>query len=494
MLKFMRQPRYFIFIFFVLLSNSCINKLETNISYQNSNYLATQSAIHYFKTLAVDSTRSADELPTESAPYILGNYLPHWDTGKTIIGNDLYYSEFKLSKEYHYLLFPNYDSDIAAVNLHSRYISIANNDYQTLNQYIITYIPAPNYIDTYRDIVNNDELHCQNWNNFSGVVLFSMLSGHHLAAYQFVDGLCHKRSLLYDTNLSVDQRIDDFLDIMNGISIGIVTSNDTRSDAIFGGTIELIEIVYNTTFPIIIIDVDDDNNTIISNPLEPIIDDRIGGNNNGGNDDEEEKSIREYSEDLFDTKSLTFEEKVKLDEMLKAILDDCMGNKLYEDLVNNNEKIKLSFRSDINNSRFGVSQGTMTIDLTRKYRSDILLHEMMHAHQYINKNTDLINNSVCCEIEAYIASLAFVERTLDSISFINDYQRYCPRYIVDETLLLVYLFPTPGVSINEFHIQIYNSYFNDAAMFYSARYSNKTYQRTDGYTFTKSLIDLSSNC
>lgn len=492
MSRLARYSFYFIISLVCLISNSCTNVI--NIRHPKRDFLATQSAIKYYETYVVKGTRSGNEIPSESAPYTLGDFSPHWDTGITVSGNDLCYSEFNLSKDYHFLLFPNDNSNVAAVNLQSKYISISNNNYQILNQYIVTYIPAPNYITTYSNIVSSGSIDCQNWNNFSGIVLYSMLSGHHLAAYQFVDGQCHKQALLYDTYQSKEQNISDFLNIMDGVKIGIAFQSNTRSDAIYGGTIEVIEFIYNTTFPIFIIDNEDDD-IIISDPLEPIINDTSGGTSNNSSE-EAEKSIREYAEDLFDTTSLSLEDKNELDKMLESIMDDCMGIELYKQLVESNRTIRFTFSSEQINSAFSAQQGVMSITLNRSYRSDVLLHEMMHAYQYIHKYNDFHNNLVCCEIEAYIASLAYIERYMDASTFTETYTQYAPKYIEDEILFLAILMPTQSDPLHEGCIPIYNSWFNDATISYSSRRSNKykTNQPTDGYTFIKSLINLSSNC
>ncbi len=293
-----------------------------------------------------------------------------------------------------------------------------------MSQYIATYIPATHYIPSYQSIIKEESFNSDEWSNFSGFILYTLISGHHVAVYRYDNGICTAGSFLYNQHQSKERNISDFLEILDGATIAVVAKNtSTRSDDIvYGGEIEEIVIIGyhknkpNTT-PIEIIEFSYEEMTI----LDPGFGGLIGGgggasnNNSGGEEKGEEEedplTSEEVREKLFDTSSLTDEEEKELDEMLQEIINDCLGEELCRQLINNKRTIRINFTPESTSHFRPSNTESWLIEINSLDRSDILLHEMIHAYQFYSLNNDKYTESTAnLEVQAYLAMYLYLNR------------------------------------------------------------------------------------
>lgn len=406
-----------IMVFGAVLFGACTNTL--NLSYYPTesqtelHNRATQRAIEFFESSYDHITRSSNQEPTEEVPYVLGEFYPHWDNGTTAANELRSYSEYTLSKESRFLLYPKPNNDEETIDLHSRFISIIDNERGATCQYIVTYIPDTNYIPTYIKYVEDDECNVSEWGDFSGFVLYTMLSGHHVAVYRYNDGVCVDGAFLYDRYKTTEENIDDFLDIVKGLKIGIVVGGTRSDEPIYGGTGDPIEIIYTRTFPIIIIeDPDDIGTTILDGLVDPLAD-GLGGPGGGGgstttSQDQEQPTPEDVRKKLFGKSDISKEEEQEVEEMLRQILRDCLGEELCRQLMNSNYDIEIRFDYYSPTSRFGSDDSGLVIIL-RDYRSAAFLHEMIHAYQAHSLGAQTFNNSIVnLEVQAYLAMYLYL--------------------------------------------------------------------------------------
>ena len=474
---------------------SCSNHIEpNNVEKQYSRF--AERAIDYFESHLHAFTRSNSQPPTEKAPYILGEFTPDWSTETTIANNTKSYSDFVLTKENRFVLFPGFDVEVAAVELLSRFVSIIDYKIDTINQYIATYIPSPEYIHTYMDVLENGGFNSENLSDFSGVILHTTPTGYHISATRYANGIRTDHAFLYNKEQEPEENISDFLNIMDGISVGIITKNicKTRTDDIIeGGEIELIEIVYHKLefYSIELLEnvYGGDNDNI----ADTLIDD-LGGGGGSSNTTNEELTPKEVREKLFDTSSLSEKEKDDLEKMLQDIMRDCMGEKLCRQLLESGERIEFIF-NDTSSSHICYSTDGIEYISMKNNRSEGLIHEMFHAYQIISVDYDDFQNyKPAYEIEAYIATFLYIEhdilsdkekrlKSIEALSF--------GPYI---TQLCNYDLQTDGSIING-HNYGFEKLFAKACAKYAEFQNIKNYQhKPHEWTSLTNLLNISNNC
>ena len=115
---------------------------------------------------------------------------------------------------------------------------------------------------------------------------------------------------------------------------------------------------------------------------------------------------------------LTEEQWKKLENMLKKIINDCMGEGLYKELskiFNSNNKISFNFSDKEKGAKYSPINNVITFNPNME--SGTLLHEMMHAYQYKQKNDVDIwrNQTINSEIESHYTQYLYYCR--DTVSY-----------------------------------------------------------------------------
>ena len=404
-----------ILLILVVMSSACVNTLELavpngeqGISHQS----AVTNAKAYFDIHFGQNTRSNNQTPTEEAPYVVGNLVPDWESGVTVANSEKVYSDFTMQKDFRYFLLLGEEGDeqMQAVELYSRFVSVSEIGSDITSQYIITYIPSEEYLYSYGAVAQDYGINCSDNHEFSGVMLYTLPSGHHIAAYRYEEGKFVGGSFLYNEEQTEEENIADFVAVVEDLRIGVVEMQEgTRSDALYGGTIQEIVFVYDTGFPIFIIDntnTGDTGNRLI----DPIANDHftLGGGGGGTTTTEKEELTGEdIAEDLFDTKDLSEEEQKALSKMLEEIYEDCMGKTLIVTMLSKNTKIPIEFNY---NTRAGYNYSS-GIRLNNTH-SESLLHELFHAYQYSQLGSTSYNSTVAnIEVEAYLATFYYMKRS-----------------------------------------------------------------------------------
>jgi hypothetical protein len=137
-----------------------------------------------------------------------------------------------------------------------------------------------------------------------------------------------------------------------------------------------------------------------------------GGPGSSSNDEEEDKDDDEEDEKsltemLFRNDSLPSD----LENMLKQILIDCMGEKLYNELVSQGQ-LSITFDFGSGSSIFDENKITMN-----SFESNSLLHEMFHGAQYSRVSSKTWKSAGAnFEVEASIAQYRYLEKQPDFAS------------------------------------------------------------------------------
>ncbi len=400
---------------------------------------AVANAREFFNTHFGSSTRSEEQQPTPEAPYVVGNLVPDWESGVTVANEEKCYTDFAMQKDYHYflLLGEEESEQMQAVELYSRFVSVEDVVDGTMSQYVATYIPDEEYLNSYGAVAQDYGINCAEWYEFSGVVLYTLPHGHHVAAYRYKEGELVAGSFLYDSEQTTEQNIADFMAVTEGIRVSVgELSEGTRSDVLYGGTIEEIVIVYDTGFPIFIID-----NTDIwetgNRLIEPFDNFHIVlGGGGGGTTKEEEPTGEKIAEELFDTSKLSKlseTDRQALNDMLEEIYADCMGKVLLTCLMSG-DKITITFNfASAVPSNYNYREDSIAMT---NYNGDTLLHELFHAYQYsqietLNKNaskedikTIYCQSSANYEVEGQIARYVYLLRRRSQDTS-GRYDAYC---------------------------------------------------------------------
>ena len=405
----------------VLMLSACVNSLElatpNGRNRSQDREQAIREAVAYFDNHRALLTRSAEAESSEEVPFVAGDIVVDWESAVTVANEEKRYTDFTMRKDNRfYLLLEQEGEQMEAVELYSRFASVEDFGLDTMNQYVATYIPDVDYLQTYRNVAHEEGINCEEWYEFSGVVMYTMLSGHYVAAYRYDGGALTERAFLYDREQTDEENIADFCSVMEGLTLGVaVEQGGTRTDIdpmLFGGWgDDIIETAYTKDY----------SDHFYKAPIpedyevvEPEWEKREGTGGGGGGpaeeeEEEDEPTGEEMLEDLFDTKNLSDEEKKIVGEMLEEIYDDCMGRGLIVSLVSKNNKISLNFSY---NDRAGFNP-TKGIQLNNDH-SEALFHEMFHAYQYSQLGPSSFNSAVAnMEVEAYLATYFYMTRCVN---------------------------------------------------------------------------------
>ena len=429
----------------VLVLTACVNTLElatpNGRNRSQDREQAIREAVAYFDNHRALLTRSAEAEPTEEAPFVVGDIVVDWESAVAVSNDEKRYTDFTMRKENRfYLLLGQEGEQWEAVELYSRFASVEDFGLDTMNQYVATYIPDVEYLQSYYAVAQDYGINCAEWYEFSGVVLYTMLSGHHIAAYRYEGGELAKRAFLYDREQTDEENIADFCSVMEGLTLGVASQQDDTRVVVDNEDkpVEIEEIIiYDKTFPPIfkpqIIGEEDDDNQIVEPTIIGITLPLIGGGGSSSTDEDEkdEPTGEEMLEDLFDTKNLSDEEKKIVGEMLEEIYDDCMGRELIVSLVSKNNKISLNFSY---NDRAGFNP-TKGIQLNNDH-SEALLHELFHAYQCSQVTaTAFYASAANYEVEAYLATCMYMDRCLN-IEVYRRQKRFKNRIIGTQVITL----------------------------------------------------------
>ena len=439
----------------VLLLSACVNTLELTSPYKNGNVnnleQAAEGAKLYFGSHQELLTRSAEAPLNEDAPFVVGNIVPDWNSAVSIANNEKQYTDFTMRKDFDFYWLPN-DNVEQRVKLYSRFASVEEFALDTINQYIATYIPDTEYLLSYPAVAQDYGINCAEWYEFSGTVLYTTISGHVVAVAHYTKGKSTKRAFLYDREKTAEENLLDFYAIMEGTVLGIglaqqetrvVTDNEDNPIVI-----QEIIITAKKPFRPTLMSEEYPNTMVNPSDITPTIIIDLGGGGEstnkftkeGEDDDEEEKPTgKEMLEDLFDTSSLSEEDKEIVGKMLEDIIKDCMGEELYKQLLakynksgdtitliyspSTQEDSNFNFYTNFNSNNNIPDQTILNLfDST----SDVLLHEMFHAYQLISGMTgeNFCSATVNYEIEAQLAKYFYGLRNKEIISLEDAHNLY----------------------------------------------------------------------
>lgn len=471
-------------VFFVV---SCSNQIEPNIVEKKHSQF-TESAIDYFEKHQHIYTRSRSQIPTEKTPYILGEFAPDWNTETSIANDAKIYSDFELTKESRFVLFPGYDVDVASVELHSQFVSIIDYKNDTINQYVATYIPSPEYISTYVEELENGLFNCEHLSDFSGVILHTTPTGYHISATRYANGIRTAHAFLYNKEQDREENIRDFLNIMDDISVGIITKNigNTRSDdVVYGGEIELIEIVYHKlefTSIELLEDVYDEDNYIVDTLI-----DNFGIGGGASSEEEKEKDEKFLNAKEFTNKilknNLSTSDSLTLHIMLEEILSDCMGRNLLTKIYDNNIQIDITFDTNSgNNSRYCYNSNIKNSSIVMSNsHSEGLLHELYHFYQHFTYGYNIFQQAnVNFEVEAHLASVIYMSlpTNTDAHSRFDKYiDTTLGSHLYDCSLWFdkQYIGNDSELSLDNLSLYMFNDSFQDTAWYYQDKHKNLNY-------------------
>ena len=152
----------------------------------------------------------------------------------------------------------------------------------------------------------------------------------------------------------------------------------------------------------------DDMNTAIGDS-----DNGGGGGGSGSNvpiEGDGAASVAPKADAIFQHPAMLKENWKVLEKMIDKIMEDCMGDALYNKLKTSLKKDKINIKFKNGDSGFNYSTNELFISLDR-VESNVLFHEMFHALQYYSTTVDDFNNSLLnCEIEAHYAQYLYLKK------------------------------------------------------------------------------------
>lgn len=430
----------------VLMLSACVNSLElatpNGRNRSQDREQAIREAVAYFDNHRALLTRSAEAEPSEEVPFVAGDIVVDWESAVTVANEEKRYTDFTMRKDNRfYLLLEQEGEQMEAVELYSRFASVEDFGLDTMNQYVATYIPDVDYLQTYRNVAHEEGINCEEWYEFSGVVMYTMLSGHYVAAYRYDGGTLTERAFLYDREQTDEENIADFCAVMEGLTLGVaVEQGGTRTDIdpmLFGGWgDDIIETAYTKDY----------SDHFYKAPIpedyevvEPEWENREGTGGGGGGpaeEEEEELDAKKFAKRIVKN-SLSPSDSIQLHTMLEEIMKDCMGKTLLQNIYDNGVQISINFDSSSKNSRYYFCDDyTESYIVLQNNHSEGLVHELFHFYQHITSGNNMFNSALAnFEVEANIASYMYMDRSLN-IEVYRRQNRFKNRIIGTQVITL----------------------------------------------------------
>ena len=348
-------------------------------------------------------------------------------------------------------------------------MSVIDYEIDTLSQYVAIYIPAADYVDSY--VNEYGEIDCSAWGDFSGVVLYTMLSGHHVAAYSYDNGELTGQSFLYNPDQSPEENTTDFLSVMNGMELFVLPAEEeTRSS--LPSHIQFIYVEVredNTIISHQYLLLDDDNSSLLDDDyttpstgpieiVEPIVLPSTSGGGGGQTTTNTQESPTHLAKNFMKKVSISNTYSGMLESSVVTIIKDCMGGELIKqltDLLGENE-LQITYDQDSDDSIYSYKSDSIVLNI---YDIDVLLHELFHVYQYKtikSQHPDLSPQEIATlfesananyEVEAQIAQYMFSHRLYGEI--VDDKVEYQQGYVGYGVTLAYKKLTSKGYVINE---------------------------------------------
>ncbi len=493
-----------------MLLSACVNTLEdiAGTSSANNRTRAINKAIAYFNN-SRQNTRSNNEIPSNEAPFVAGDIEPDWNQVSTKSKDGKEFSDFHLQKSNRFFLLYGEDNS-NEIELYTSFVSVEDCELDTINQYIATYIPDIDYIPHYSSATQDNRLNYIELNDFSGIILFSMISGHQVAAYQFKDGGLTKRAFLYDKSQSVEENINDFYDVMKELSIGVsISHNSTKSD-----TPNIVIVDPNTNIMYVFTYVGPSSSCIptYDTPswddyqiVEPYLHTLIGG---GGGGSSSAKDDTQLDAEIFTKKilknRLSASDSLALNKIISDLLNDCIGQQLLTKIYDNNLGISIYFDPNHPRSRYYYTEDPAYSKIVMKNNySEGLLHELFHFYQHYTYGYDTFTQAeVNFEIEAHIASVLHMSLPTN-VDAHTRYDNFCNTRWGDRVNECAYYLDLVCNSIASNYEQLHSDIirnlteyaFIEAAYFYTRTHSDSKYDNRRNYLESLSdILTFHMNC
>lgn len=493
----------------VLGLTACVNSLElatpNGRNRSQDREQAIREAVAYFDNHRALLTRAAEAEPSEEAPFVVGDIVVDWESAVTVSNEEKRYTDFTMRKDNRfYLLLEQEGEQMEAVEIYSRFASVEDFGLDTMNQYVATYIPDVDYLQTYRNVAHEEGINCAEWYEFSGVVMYTMLSGHYVAAYRYDGGTLTERAFLYDREQTSEENIADFCSVMEGVTLGVAVEQEgTRAiipDIIWIDPNSNVMYVYKYIGSYSHLTEYDPLSPEDYEVVEPEWENREGAGGGGGGSastKDEEISIEKFTNRIVKN-TLSPTDSAQLHTMLSEIIKDCMGKQLLSEIYNKSIPIEIRFVEPSiyqSNSQYKRSSNIYNCGIFMvNDHSEGLVHELFHFYQQLHSDYDSFTNAmVNYEIEAHLLALMYMSHTANSSAH-SRYDSFCNTPLGEHIASCAEFINSNGtiygsnnkeIEMSKFYFEYY---FNDAAEFYKNRFSNKKYDTTR--TTTDNIIHL----
>ena len=354
----------------------------------------------------------------EDGVLTMGEYQPDWSGAEISIDSTLYSADVPIEGEYAYYRYLEIEGEVYWIPLYPKLVTVTTPEKEHSSAYIRYYVPHEYYEWSHDPEVYDQLLNSLPKGDFTGLSLYTTLSGDPVCVARYSRGRLKEYGFLYDKAYSLEENVAIMRRILKGLKIGRAvvsvsrgnTDNSGGDPTIDGGIIEEVPIyppkrdpLDDGEFP------DEEEWAVLPIPgMGSGGSGGLGGASGGGggtsSDDDEE-----YPNGIKSSKyneHITYEDEEILEPLLDSIAKDCMGGTLLEGLGN----VTIVTNSDRNYYSSKTNTIYLINDPVYGYRDYVFLEELIHAYQF--QTQDYVNDrQLDNEIEAKVGWFLYKERT-----------------------------------------------------------------------------------
>ena len=403
----------------VLFMSACVRHERFFLPERETSLYTIEEAEKAYELARMGLSRS----DAEDGVLTMGEYLPDWSGAEISIDSTLYSADVPIDGEYAYYRYLEIEDEVFWIPLYPKLVTVTTPEKEHSSAYIRYYVPHEYYEWSHDPEVYDQLLNSLPKGDFTGLSLYTTLSGDPVCVARYSRGRLKEYGFLYDKAYSLEENVAIMRRILKGLKIGRAvvsvsrgnTDNSGGDPTIDGGIIEEVPIYPPKSDPLDDGEFPDEEEWAVL-PIPGMGSGGSGGlggapGGGGGTSSDDDEEYPNGTKSSKYNEHITYEDEEILEPLLDSIAKDCMGGTLLEGLGN----VTIVTNSDRNYYNSEKNTIYLINHPVYGYRDYVFLEELIHAYQSQNRE-DAAGRVLDNEIEAKVGWLLYKQRVNTPLS------------------------------------------------------------------------------